>query len=444
MIPTPEPWLATVLIFGIIFIFFALGLPISFCLAGVAAVFAILFFPQNQWYQIVTSMYGATRNSNLLAIPLFIFMGSMLTYTGIASDLYHAIYKWAGPIRGSLAMGTEAIGAMFGAMCGDAAATTLSLGKLSMPEMLKRGYNKNLAVGTIATAGLLGILVPPTIEGIIYAAVTGVSVGHLYFALFIPGFTLAAIYIIYIGIRCYINKDYGPSIPVSERGDWKEKFLSLRAIILPAVIILCVLGGIYTGIVTPTEAAGAGSFLVIIAAFLRKGMSIKRLREAVIGAFKLSSMVVWIIMAITAFSNVYHALGASDVVRQFAMTISTSLSGFAVIIFTMIVIFILGMIMDDVAVIMVVAPIFAPIIVELGYDPIWYAVLFMINMQCAWITPPYGFNLFLMRAVTPKWITSADIYRSVIPFIGLQLICLILVMFFPQIALWFPSVIFHG
>jgi tripartite ATP-independent transporter DctM subunit len=444
MIPIPDPLVATILIFAFVFVLFALGLPISFSMLALAVIFALLFFPQNQWYSIVASMYGVTKMQTLMAIPLFILMGSLLAFTGMAADLYSAIFKWAGPLRGSLAMGTEVIGALFGAMCGDAGATTLSMGKLAMPEMLKRGYDKHLVVGCVATGGLLGILIPPTIEGILYSAVTGVSVGQLYYALFIPGFLLAALYIIYIAVRSYLQPIYAPAIPKEERASFKEKLISLKAIILPLIIIICVLGGIYSGAVTPTEAAGAGSFLVIIAAFLRKGMTFFRLREAVLAAFKLSSMVIWLIMAITAFSNVYHASGASDIIKSAALLVSQNIGGLAVIIMMMVLIFLLGMIMDDAAVIMVVGPIFAPIIVHLGFDPIWFGVLFMINMQCAWITPPYGFNLFLIRAVAPPSITASDIVRSVWPFIGIQLVCLLLVLFIPNIALWLPSVLFKS
>jgi len=441
VIPTPDPLVATILLFGLTFILFALGLPITFCLGGTAAIFALIFFQPVQWYQIVTSMYGVTTNQVLIAIPLFIFMGSVMAFTGMASDLYNAIYKWAGPVRGALAMGTEVIGALFGAMCGDAAATTLSLGNISMPEMLKRGYHKDLAVGTVATAGLLGILIPPTVEGIIYCAVTGLSVGTLYFALFIPGFLLAFLYIVYIAIRSYFQSNFAPALPKSERATMREKIVSLRAIILPLLIIIAVLGGIYSGATTPTEAAGTGAFLVLVAALIRKGMTYARIREAVLGAFKLSSMVLWIIMAITAFTNLYHALGASQLISDVAMSVSRSLSGFAVVILMQVSIFILGCIMDDLAVIMIVGPIYVPIITALGFSPVWFGAVFLINMQCAWITPPYGFNLFLMRAISPKWIKTADIYRAVVPFIGVQLVTLILVMFIPSLALFLPSLV---
>jgi len=424
---------------GCVFVLFAAGLPITFCLGGTATLFALLFFSPPQWYSIATSMYGATTNQILIAIPLFILMGSVLVHTGIAEDLYRTLYKWAGPVRGALAMGTEAIGAAFGAMCGSSEATTLTMGAIAMPEMLKRGYDKYLAVGSVTTGGLLGILIPPTVLGIIYCVVSGVSVGLLYFGLFFPGFLLAGLYILYIGVRCYLQPHLAPAIPKEERPSWKEKFVSLRGVILPILIVLAVIGGIYSGIVTPTEASGAGAICVFIAALIRRELTWKNFKDACINTLKLASMVMWIIMAITVFSNVYHASGASMMIKEIALGLP--ISGFAVIVLMQVSILFLGMIMDDVVVMMVVTPIYLPIVTSLGFDPLWFGILFLVQINIAWLTPPYGFNLFIVRAITPSWITMMDIYRSVLPFIACQLVCLLLVMFFPPIALWLPSVI---
>lgn len=439
MFPIPSPGIATVLLVGCVFALFAAGLPIAFCLGGSATLFALLFFSPAQWYSVATSMYGATTNQILIAIPLFILMGSVMVYTGIAEDLYHALYKWAGPVRGALAMGTEAIGAAFGAMCGSSEATTLTMGAIAMPEMLKRGYDKHLVVGSVTTGGLLGILIPPTVLGIIYCVVSGVSVGLLYFGLFFPGFLLAGLYILYIGVRSYLQPHLAPAIPKEERASWKEKFVSLRGVILPIVIILAVIGGIYSGIVTPTEASGAGAICVFLAALIKRGLTWKTFKDACINTLKLASMVIWMIMAITVFSNIYHASGASTLIKEIALGLP--ISGFAVIVLMQVSIFFLGMIMDDVVVMMVVTPIYLPIVASLGFDPLWFGVLFLVQINIAWLTPPYGFNLFIVRAITPSDITMMDIYRSVLPFIAMQLVCLLLVMFFPPIALWLPSVI---
>lgn len=435
----PSPLIATLLIIVCVFALFAAGLPIVFCLGGTATIFLLLFFSKPQWYLMATSMYGTARSEILIAVPLFILMGGVIVYTGIAEDMFAAIYKWAGPVRGALAMGSEVIGAAFGAMCAGSSAATLTLGTIALPQMLNRRYDKHLAIGSVCTAGLLGILIPPTVIGIIYCCVSGLSVGKLYSGLFIPGFLLAGIYILYIGIRCYFQPLLAPALPKEERASWKEKFVSLRGVILPALIILAVLGGMYSGIVTPTEASGAGAIAVMLAALARRRLNWESFKDSCALAFRLSSMVIWIMMAITVFSNVYHSSGASKIIQQLAL--SLPISGFGVIVLMQLTIFLLGCVMDDVVIIMVCTPIYLPIVTALGFDPLWFGVLFLININIAWLTPPYGFNLFYMRAITPKEITMMDIYLSVPPFVACQLVCLLLVMFFPQVALWLPSVI---
>ena len=439
MLPIPSAGIATVLLLSCVFALFAAGLPISFCLGGTATIFALLFFSPAQWYSIISSMYGATTNRILVAIPLFIFMGSVMVHTGMAQDLFQTLYSWAGQVRGALAMGTEFIGAGFGAMCGSSEATTLTIGAIALPQMLKRGYDKHLAIGSVASGGLLGILVPPTVLGIIYCSVSGASVGLLYFGLFLPGFLLAALYILYIGVRCYLQPHLAPAIPEEQRATWKEKFASLKGIIAPVLILLAILGGIYSGIVTPTEASGVGAFCMLLAALIRRGLTWKTLKDTCTTTLKLASMIMWMMMAITAFSNIYHASGAAILIRE--MALSLPISGFGVIVLMVLSVFFLGMIMDDVVVMMLVVPIYLPIVTSLGFDPLWFGVLFLILVNLAWLTPPYGFNLFIMRAITPKEISMMDIYRSVLPFVGMQLVCLLLVMFFPPIALWLPSII---
>jgi tripartite ATP-independent transporter DctM subunit len=439
MLPIPEPGITTVLLVGLLFILFATGLPITFCLGGTATIFALLFFSPAQWYSIALSMYGATTNQILIAIPLFLLMGSVLVYTGIAEDMFDALYKWAGPLRGSLAMGTVAIGAAFGAMCGESAPATLTVGSIAYPQMLKRGYDKHLAIGSITAGGLLGTLIPPTVIGIIYCVISGISVGMLYFALFFPGFLLAGLYMSYIGVRSYLQPRLGPALSKEDRASWTEKFIALRGVILPVLIISAVIVGIYTGVVTPTEASGLGAILAFIAAFIKKGLTWKTFKASCINAFKLSVMILWLIMSITLFSNVYHASGAASMLREFALGLPVS--GFIVIVLMQLSIFVFGCIMDDLVVMMVLTPIYLPIVIDLGFDPLWFGVLFLVNMNIAWLTPPYGFNLFIVKAIMPKEITMMNIYRSVIPFVACQLICLLLVMFFPPIATWLPSII---
>jgi len=431
--------LITLLLFACLFLLLSIGVPVAFSLLITALGFTLALWGPSHLFVIASSMFGSMRSQIFMAIPLFILMGNILAHTGIADELFTALHYWTARVRGGLAMGSVSAGAVLAAMCGTSEAGTLTVGVMALPAMLKRGYNKHIAVGSIAAGGLLGILIPPSIIAIVYAGVSGASVGKLYFASLIPGVMLALLYIAYIGIRSYLQPGLCPVIPKEQTPSWREKFKALTAVVLPILIIFLVLGGIYSGATTPTEAAGVGAICAFIVAIIRRRLTLKNLKGALLETFKLLGMIAWMIMCVTVFTNVYNALGAPQLVSKIVSTFPAG--GFAVIIVMQISIFVLGCVMDDFAVMFLTTPIYAPIVITMGFDPIWFGVLVMVNMQCAWLTPPYGFNLFYMRAITPPEISTLDIYRSVIPFIGLQLICLILVMIFPQIALWLPALI---
>ena len=427
----------TLLLFAFFFFLFAIRMPISFALMAVGLVFGIWLWGPSHLYAVASSLYGATTSQVLIAVPLFILMGNVLAFTGIASKLFRALYYWAGPIRGGMAMGVEVIGAMFAAMCGTSSAGTITMGTIALPAMFERKYNKHLAIGTVASAGILGILIPPSIIAVIYASVAGVSVGKLYLGMFLPGLLLAMLYIIYIGARSYLQPNLAPAIPKAERPAWSVKLGLLKDVVMPVLIVVAVLGGIYTGTITPTEAAGVGAFCVFIAAAIDRSLTWNNTRQALWTTLRLTSMVVWLIIAVTYFTSVYNALGAPQLINEFVANLP--FTGFGVVILTQISIFILGCIMDDVAIILLCTPLYLPIITSLGFDPLWFGVLFLVNMQCAWLTPPYGFNLFYMRAVAPSEIPMTDIWRSVIPFIVMQVVVLAIVMVFPPAATWLPT-----
>ncbi|MEW5722420.1 MAG: TRAP transporter large permease subunit [Thermodesulfobacteriota bacterium] len=429
--------LTTVLLFGSIFLLFVIGCPISFSLIIVSLVFGAFLWGPSHLYMLASSLYGATTSQILMAIPLFILMGNVLATTGLARDMFQALYYWSGPVRGGLAMGTVAICAVFAAMCGTSTAATITMGTIALPAMRDHAYNKELSIGSVAAGGLLGILIPPSVIAIIYASSAGLSVGQLYFGIFIPGFLLAFLYIAYIGLRAWWQPGWAPSIPKAERPSWSKKFRSLKGVVLPLVIVAAVLGGIYSGIITPTEAAGVGALCVILAAALTRSLTWTNLTQALRRTLELTSMVVWLIMGVTVFTNVYNALGAPEIIQRLVELLPVS--GFGVIILMQLSIFILGMIMDDIAIILLCTPIFLPIVQSLGYDTLWFGVLFMVNIQLAWLSPPYGFNLFYMRAITPADVSMMDIYRSVLPFLALQMLCLILVMLIPALATWLPG-----
>ena len=434
--------LITILLLGMVFFLFVLGFPISFTLAAIGALFAAVFLGPKSLYMVATSMYGGITSLTRMAIPLFIFMGTLLSFTGIADDMFKAIYMWAGGIGGALAMGAVAISAIFAAMCGESGAATVTMGTIALPAMLERKYNKNIAVGSVGAGALLGIMIPPSVLAIIYASVAGMSVGRLYLGMMIPGILLSVLYILYIYIRCLFQPHIGPKIPKEERPSMREKLIALKGLSLPILILFLVLGGMYTGTATPTEAAGIGAAGVMLSGLLKGSLNYKVIKNSLLDALKLSSMIMWLIMSITLFSQVYSAIGAAELIQEIVKRLPVQ--GMFVIVMMQLSIFIMGMFMDDVAIILLVTPLYLPIVRMLGFNDLWFAVMFMVQVNIAWLTPPYGFNLFYMRAVTPPSVTMGDIYKSVFPFIGLQVIVLLLVMFIPEVSMWLPNLLLGG
>jgi tripartite ATP-independent transporter DctM subunit len=431
--------LITLLLFVCLFTLLLLGVEISFALLITGITFTLALWGPKHLFVLASSMQGSLSTEVYIAIPLFILMGNVLSHTGIADELFHALYLWTARLRGGLAMGTVGSGTILAAMCGSSEAGTLTVGLMALPAMLKRGYDERIAIGSIAAGGLLGFLIPPSVIAIVYAGIAGVSLGKLYFASFIPGLLLAGLYILYIGIRSAIQPGLCPSIPKENAPTRKEKLSAISKVVLPAGIIILVLGGIYGGVTTPTEAAGVGAASAFVVAILKRRLTRKATQDALLDTFKLMGMIGWIIACVTFFSNVYNALGAPKIINE--MLAFFPAGGLGVIIFMQLSIFVLGTFMDDFALLFLTMPIYIPIIKTLGFDPIWFGVLILINMQSALLTPPYGFNLFYMRAITPSRISTFTIYRGVLPFIGLQLLCLILVMAFPSIATWLPDLL---
>jgi tripartite ATP-independent transporter DctM subunit len=373
----------------------------------------------------------------LLAIPLFIFMAMILERAGVADDLYTMMHRWMGPVRGGLAMGTVLICAIFAAMSGISATATVSMGLIALPAMLKRNYDKIIALGCISGGGALGILIPPSVPMILYATLTGESIGGLFAGGILPGLLLTLIFILYIGIRCFFQRDLGPALPKEERATWKEKFISLKAVALPIMIIVMVLGSIYAGVCTATEAAALGCLGAIISAGVYRRLTWALVKESCYRTASLTAMIIWILIGAYCFTSVYTGTGAHELMEHLLLSIP---GGRYAILFTMqIVFFILGCILDPAGIIMICTPVFVPVIKALGFDPLWFGVLFIMNMEMGYLTPPFGFNLFYMKAIAPPGVTMTDIYRSIVPYVILQGIGLVIVIIFPQIALWLPS-----
>jgi len=425
-------------LFLIMVVFLFTGLPIAFVLGGISTFAVILLWGPSGLLMLANTAFSTLTTETYIAIPLFILMANSLQGSGIAEDLYDMLYKWMGGVRGGLAMGTVLICTIFAAMSGGSGPATITMGLIALPSMLKRGYDKHICIGSIAAGGVLGIIIPPSIPMIILSGFSQLSVGKLFFAGVFPGLLCATLYIGYIAIRSAINPNLCPAIPKEERISWKEKFKSLRSIFAPLLLILIVLGSIYSGIATPTEAAGLGASGALIITFFKRRMTKKFIFEALNNTFVLTVMIDWMLIGATAFNVIYNYMGAFRVIKNLTKNLP---GGTFTVIFSLLIFnFVLGCLMDDYAIITLTAPLYFPIIVNIGVDPIWFALIFMLNLQMAYLTPPFGFNLFYLKSIVPKkGINLTDIYRSVIPFVALQVVALIICMIFPKIITWLPN-----
>lgn len=435
-----DPMTITAIMFASMLVLMILGAPLSFALMISGAGAAYMMFGPGGLDLLVASTYGAMDNFLLVSLPLFIFMGLVLERSGITDDLFAMIHKLMGGLPGGLGIGTVLICALIAAMAGVSGAATVSLGIIALPSMLKRGYDKRLVTGTIMAGGALGFLIPPSVLMIIYAFLSRDSVGKLFAAGVLPGLMLAAIYIAYILIRCGLRPEMGPPAPAAERVSGIEKLKSLRFLIAPGLLVTTVLGCIIGGVTSPSEASAIGAFGALLIAALRGRLDWPMLKYVMLSTTKLMGMLMWIALTAVFFSKIYVGLGAGAVVGE--VIEDFDVAPMAVIVAMLAVYFVLGMFLDDFAIIFITVPIFVPIVRSLGFDTTWFAVLFVLSMQSAYLTPPFGYNLFYMRSVAPTSVTITDIYLSALPFVALQILGLALVVIFPQIALWLPSVLF--
>ena len=415
------------------------GLPLVFILGGLAVAFSYFLLGPASLFIISSTAFGVMNNFILTSIPLFVFMGIILQHSGIAEALFEMMYKWIGGIRGGLAMGTVVICTLFAAMSGISGAATVAMGVIALPAMLKHDYHKDIAVGSISAGGALGILIPPSVLMIVYGVFAGESIGALFAGGVIPGFLLALMFIVYIGIRSYINPALGPAVPREDRASWREKMISLKAVILPIILIFLVLGVIFKGIATPTEAAAIGALGALFCATISKRLTWDVFKQASFQSLSLSCMIIWIIIGGSCLTRLYTAVGAVDFIGDVMGALPVS--RYVILFGIQVTLLFLGMLLDPGGIIMICTPVFVPVIKALGFDPIWFGVLFIVNMEMSYLTPPFGFNLFYMKSIVPRSVTMIDIYKSVIPFVGIQVLCLLLLILFPKLVTWLPSII---
>lgn len=430
------------LMFPALFLLLFIGVPVAYSLFGVSLVFGFLRFGDKAVFQFVSKVQDVAGNYILAAVPLFIFMGCMLERAGIAERLFDALFLWTRKLPGGLAVCTILLGVVFAAATGVVGATETVIGLLAIPIMMKHGYDKSLISGTICSGGSLGTVIPPSVLVIIMAPVADVSVGDLFAGLLFPGLIMAALFIAYIVLRCMITPSLAPriEIPVEDLPSWSEMIRSTGFALLPPVfLILTVLGTILMGLATPTEAAACGAIGAAVLTALNGQFTISVLSDAARRTMLVTAMILTILLAGNMFAGVFIASGGISTVKD--LIAALDLSTWSILLLILGLAFVAGFALDLVSVILVFVPIALPIIRTLGFDPVWFCILFLVVIQTSYLTPPMAPSIFYLRAISPPEITLRHMYRGVVPFIGLQIVTLILVMMFPALALWLPRVL---
>ncbi|MBD2454608.1 TRAP transporter large permease subunit [Nostoc sp. FACHB-87] len=436
-------WLGPLMFAGAL-VLLSLGYPVAFSLGGVAIVFGLLGISLGVFDPIfLTAMpqriFGIMANYTLLAIPYFIFLGSMLEKSGIAERLLETMGILLGRLRGGLALAVVLVGALLAATTGVVAATVVAMGLISLPIMLRYGYNKQLATGVIAASGTLGQIIPPSVVLVVLGDQLGVSVGDLFIGSVIPGLMMASAFALHVLIVAFLKPDAAPALPAEVR-EIGGKALGRRVIqvmLPPLVVILLVLGSIFFGIATPTEAGAVGCVGAIALAAANGQLTLTSLRQVCDTTLRITSMVIFILFGSTAFSLVFRGLNGDQFMFDVLANLPGGKVGFLAV--SMIVVFILGFFIDFFEIAFIVIPLFVPVAQQLGIDLVWYGVVLGANLQTSFLTPPFGFALFYLRGVAPPEVTTSDIYRGVIPFILLQLLVVLLIIVFPQIVSFLPS-----
>lgn len=433
------------LMFAGALVLLSLGYPVAFSLGGVAIVFGLIGIAFGIFNPIfLTAMpqriFGIMNNFTLLAIPYFIFMGAMLEKSGIAENLLETMGSLFGRLRGGLAIAVVVVGALLAATTGVVAATVVTMGLISLPTMLRYGYNKDVATGVIAASGTLGQIIPPSIVLVVLADQLGVSVGDLFLGAVIPGLLMAGAFVVHVVVMAFARPDLLPALPpdlLKIRG--KALFLKvLMVMVPPLVLILLVLGSIFFGIATPTEAGALGAVGAIVLAAFNRQLTLRSLQEVCDSTLRTTSMVIFILVGSTAFSLVFRGLRGDRFIFDVLTNLPGGNVGFLVV--SMLTVFILGFFIDFFEIAFIVIPLFAPVAQQLGMDLVWYGVIIGANMQTSFLTPPFGFALFYLRGVAPKTISTGNIYRGAIPFIALQLAVLLAIIAFPPLVNWLPSI----
>ena len=424
------------MIFGLV-----TGFPMAFTLASSSIITSILFIGPHTLPYVATNVFGMMSSMVLIAMPLFILMACILEKSDVAEDLYEFMFQLLGPIRGGLSLGTVFICAVIAAMSGVSTTAVVTMGIIALPVMLKQGYDRSIAIGPILAGGALGLLIPPSISLIVYGMVARVSIGKLFAGGIVPGLILVFLFMSYIGLRSFFQPNLAPALPRKDRISWINLIKLSRSLILPVAIVTTLLGSIFAGIASPTEAAAVGVAGAMISAAVHRKLTWNMLKDAAVRAMAINGMIMWILFGAACFTSIFFRTGGQRLIEDLLLGMGASpVMIFAFILLTLI---ILGFFLDEITQVMITVPVFLPIIVKLGYDPVWFGVLFMTQVQMDYLTPPFGFTLFYMKGVAPPEVTMGDIYRSITPFVLMQLVVVVFILLFPEVVLWLPNVLFN-
>ena len=436
----PDIQTATIAIVVSMLVLMMTGMPLGIVTLTVSIGTAFVFFGPPGLFLVVSNIYGLLEAYPLVAVPLFVFMANIMERSGVAEDLFDAMSVIAGRLRGGVAVQTTLVAVVMAAMTGIMGGEIVMLGLIALPQMLRLGYDKYLAMGTICAGGSLATLIPPSIIMIVYGLSASVSISDLFIGGFLPGLLLASLYIAYIIVRSNLQPELAP-LPSEEmlnltRG---EKLAKMKGLFLPMLVIVWILGSIYGGIATVTEAAGVGVFGAILAAYFRKQLNWNMLQEALRKTMVTVATIIWLVMGAVSLVGIYNVIGGTHFIQ--GLLTGLDMPPLGVIFVMMGILIILGTFMEWIAIAFITVPIFAPVVVSLGFDPIWFGILFVMNMQIYFLSPPFGPACFWLNSVTPPEITLQQIFRAVLPFIVLQVIGLTLVIVFPEIVLYLPKLL---
>jgi tripartite ATP-independent transporter DctM subunit len=417
-----------------------LGMPIGFATGLIAVVFCALFADLDSLAIVTFRTYGFVNSYVLLSVPMFLMMAAILDKSGVAHDLYDALKIWAGGVAGGVAVMTLIAASVMAAMTGIIGGEVILLGLVALPQMLRLGYDSKLAIGVVCAGGSLGTMIPPSLVLVFYGLTTSTSIGDLFLASTVPGMLLAVIYIAYVLIRCGLNPKLGPPAPPQIRNiPFIAKLAALKKVVLPLLIIFSVLGTIYTGVTSVSEAAAMGVAGVIVAAAIRRTLTFVMLRDSLYTTMSTCGLLIWLSIGANAMVGVYNLLGGITYLKGIMTGLPFGALG--VVLVMMAIFFLLGMFMDWFSIMLLTMPIFAPTVVALGYDLIWFGVLFNITMQVGYLSPPFGQAAFYLKSVAPPEISLNHIFASVLPFIALQVVGLLIVLFIPQVAMFLPTLL---